>query len=230
MFIRVILCGSENILLIQLWGRAAGSSFMPGVQLSDVDAFMLQRWPLTWKHNGYCVRLPIGNSSPVAWLWPSLKVNNEERVAHQILDIKSYSEWKSSLLPFRLSSWLLCLSPFSFPPAPLGFNWILMVALLLSVARPILIYIPLPLLMFRPSCRLTADAEHRQLWLKRRGQSNSVSRFGTAEQSQKTNQVNWSFGIHLYGGQINPCSLSSTAYSKCYILCKHCRKFLFFYI
>lgn len=146
----------------------------------------------------------------------------------RFLTFSPLPEWKSSLLPFRLSSWLLCLSPLSFPPAPLGFNWILMVALLLSVAWPILIYIPLPLLMFRPSCRLTADAEHRQLWLKGRGQSNSVSRSGTAGQSPKTNQVNGSFGIHLYGGQINLCSLSSTTYSKCYTLCKHSRKKIYF--
>lgn len=88
----------------------------------------------------------------------------------RFLTLSPLPEWKSSLLPFRLSSWLLCLSPLSFPPVPLGFNWILMVALLLSVAWAILIYIPLPLLMFHPSsCRLTTDAEHRQLWLKRRG-------------------------------------------------------------
>lgn len=49
-------------------------------------------------------------------------------------------EWKSPLLPFCPSSWLLCLSPLSFPSDPLGFNWILMVALLVSVAQPILIF------------------------------------------------------------------------------------------
>lgn len=56
--------GSHHVSLVRLWGRSLGSSSVAWVQCSDVEAFMVQRWPLTWRHNGYCVWLPAGNSGP----------------------------------------------------------------------------------------------------------------------------------------------------------------------